>query len=1094
MHVALRRSYSLSCSTRARIIAGRRYPPRAFRSLHTSVATRSPIFPWGEGGQQGAGNDEPPPLPLNAIPDPASPNFPQPITPQDNSNDPSANSQSASTKESAQSGFSRRSSRSRKNQGIPPIFIPEWFLDRNVKLSNESAPLIEGEIDLTNKDQDSDHADVEGTESTGATAHSTDGQDSKSAVETTQPEKKDDSEDRRVYRLNRALMAEVIASLSGSLSMTHSEGSDSFASGKSHLKLYCPIDGGTYFLEKVVEEAASQLSADIIRLDAQDLAEIAGDYIKEGPEAASNSLWSLGYDAQPYPRMSQQPQEAEDSANEADEDKEDYEDDRRESRNSAQISAVTAIPISSAPGGMIDLSSIYKKLTGQTNDRSGGAGRGNMSPQGFPGLVPVQSQQPNNNHQYWNDFKLNVLLETMLEANTAKRRGEDPQVNLESLQNTTSSDKDVSEQLSPSDQAPPPQETQQQENEPVEEQKPSSSDLPTENSPSKSSLPSPKTIVLVRAARELSTTHQGRLIMEKLMQIVQKKRRIGQQIMLVGTASSAELTSEISRSAFETIQGQGAESFYRTMVITPDEAGPSGGLYYREDRRRIREINVRHLHDMIRRFSSSGERTIPQDLYEFSGGLNFGPEHAELSSLLEEQVFSFDEVHRIALTALGNLAAYEGEESEKEPLQPHHIVSAMNLLDESDEVKTQWARDEQELLKKPESDQAKQSPSEARLKKLRKTCNHHEKTLLRGVVNPENIRTTFKDVHAPPETIDTLKNLTSLSLTRPEAFKYGVLATDKITGLLLYGPPGTGKTLLARAVAKQSGATVLEVSGSDVYDMYVGESEKNVRAIFSLAKKLSPCVVFIDEADAIFASRGSGTNRNSHRELINQFLREWDGMTDTNAFIMVATNRPFDLDDAALRRLPRRLLIDLPVEKDREDILKIHLKDEQLAPEVSLAKLAAETPLYSGSDLKNLAVAAALAAVREENDAAVRHNERIEREENNSSSEQKNELPSTSSSSNTSSSPPTADSGREDNAKPENNRYVFPERRVLRQQHFEKAMEEITSSVSDDMSSLGAIRKFDEKYGDKRGKKKKPGYGFTVPGGEPEKDAAKVRS
>ncbi|KAI9666898.1 MAG: hypothetical protein M1831_001403 [Alyxoria varia] len=1094
MHVAFRRSYSLSCSSRAKIIAGRRYPPRAFRSLHNaSISARSPIFPWGGGGQQGAGNDEPPTVPLNAISDPNSPNFPQPITPQDNGNDPDPNPQSNSTKESAQSGFSRRSSRSRKHQGIPPIFIPEWFLDRNVKLSDEFAPLIEGEVELTNKDQDSDHADVEGTEAARASAHSADGRDSKSEVQAAEPDKKDNSEDRRVYRLNRALMAEVIASLSGSLSMTHSDSSDSFASGKSHLKLYCPIDGGTYFLEKVVEEAASQLSADIIRLDAQDLAEIAGDYIKEGPEAASNSLWSLGYDAQPYPRMPQQAQEAEDSANEAEEDKEDYEDDRREPRNSAHVSAVTAIPISSAPGGMIDLSSIYKKLTGQTNDRGGGAGRGNMSPQGFPGLVPVQSQQPNNNHQYWNDFKLNVLLETMLEANTAKRRGESPHTDVEP-QNTASSDTDASEDSPSAEQATPPQETQQQENQLSEEQESSPSEPQTEPPPSKSSWPSPKTVVLVRAARELSTTHQGRLIMEKLMQIVQKKRRTGQQIMLVGTASSAELTSEISRSAFETVQGQGAESFYRTMVITPDEAGPSGGLYYREDRRRIREINVRHLHDMIRRFSSSGERTVPQDLYEFSGGLNFGPEHAELSSMLEEQVFSFDEVHRIALTALGNLAAYEGEESEKEPLQPHHIVSAMNLLDESDEVKTQWARDEQELLKKPESDQAKQSPNEARLKKLRKGCNHHEKTLLRGVVNPENIRTTFKDVHAPPETIDTLKNLTSLSLTRPEAFKYGVLATDKITGLLLYGPPGTGKTLLARAVAKQSGATVLEVSGSDVYDMYVGESEKNVRAIFSLAKKLSPCVVFIDEADAIFASRGSGTNRNSHRELINQFLREWDGMTDTNAFIMVATNRPFDLDDAALRRLPRRLLVDLPVEKDREDILKIHLKDEQLAPEVSLAKLAADTPLYSGSDLKNVAVAAALAAVREENDAASRHNDKIEREESNGSSEQPNGASSTSASSNTSKSSPTAESGKEDIAKPGEDRYVYPERRTLRQHHFEKAMEEITSSVSDDMSSLGAIRKFDEKYGDKRGKKKRPGYGFTLPGGEPEKDAAKIRS
>ena len=230
---------------------------------------------------------------------------------------------------------------------------------------------------------------------------------------------------------------------------------------------------------------------------------------------------------------------------------------------------------------------------------------------------------------------------------------------------------------------------------------------------------------------------------------------------------------------------------------------------------------------------------------------------------------------------------------------------------------------------------------------------------------------------------------------------------------------------------------MLEVSGSEVYDMYVGEGEKNVKAIFTLAKKLSPCVVFIDEADAIFGSRGGHANRTSHRELINQFLREWDGMNDLSAFIMVATNRPFDLDDAVLRRLPRRLLVDLPVEKDRESILRIHLKNEVLEGAVSLSDLAKRTPFYSGSDLKNLAVAAALACVREEIDVAGKH---------------------------------PADASEP---------YKFPERRTLAKRHFDRAMEEISASISEDMSSLAAIRKFDEKYGDRRGRRKKrSGYGF----------------
>ena len=137
-------------------------------------------------------------------------------------------------------------------------------------------------------------------------------------------------------------------------------------------------------------------------------------------------------------------------------------------------------------------------------------------------------------------------------------------------------------------------------------------------------------------------------------------------------------------------------------------------------------------------------------------------------------------------------------------------------------------------------------------------------------------------------------------------------------------------------------------------------------------------------------------------------------MSDLSAFIMVATNRPFDLDDAVLRRLPRRLLVDLPTEEDRLAILKIHLKEEVLDPVVDLADLARRTPLYSGSDLKNMCVAAALACVREENDQAARHQ------------------------------------GDEP--------YQYPERRTLTPAHFERAMDEISASINEDMASLLTAR------------------------------------
>ena len=262
--------------------------------------------------------------------------------------------------------------------------------------------------------------------------------------------------------------------------------------------------------------------------------------------------------------------------------------------------------------------------------------------------------------------------------------------------------------------------------------------------------------------------------------------------------------------------------------------------------------------------------------------------------------------------------------------------------------------------------------------------------------------------------------------------------------------------------------------------MYVGEGEKNVKAIFSLAKKLTPCIVFIDEADAILGSRGGSANRTSHRELINQFLREWDGMNELSAFIMVATNRPFDLDEASLRRLPRRMLVDLPSEKDREEILKIHLKDETLDPEVSLSRLAADTPFYSGSDLKNLSVAAALACVREEFDTAAAAADASLPSTDSSASSRSNPPSSTQSPSSSDSVPSLTPETAPPSTPTSPSTYTYPARRTLLPRHFARAMEEISASISEDMGSLTAIRKFDEKYGDRRGRRKKlgGGYGF----------------
>lgn len=546
------------------------------------------------------------------------------------------------------------------------------------------------------------------------------------------------------------------------------------------------------------------------------------------------------------------------------------------------------------------------------------------------------------------------------------------------------------------------------------------------------------TIIHIQDYREIQSSREGSRVINLLQKVIQERRRAGSRVLLIGSTSQ-ELQHASSREGPRILQNVFDDQFSKTLVIIPSLDAKTVEKTFSEDhQKRTMDINIRHLQSMLRYRLSETPSALKDDIF---GSRDWPLEPSTIKqSGMKERFWSYNQVHWLSTLALGSAEP-------DEPFGFKHIEKGITLMDGGDRVTSNWLQE-----KTPKASEGSGQSREQLLKSLRQTCTTHEKKLLNGVVDANSIRTTFNDVHVLPETVEALKTLTSLSLIRPEAFTYGVLATDKIPGLLLYGPPGTGKTLLAKAVARESGATVLEVSGSEVYDMYVGEGEKNVKAIFTLAKKLSPCVVFIDEADAIFCSRTGASSRTSHRELINQFLREWDGMNDMSAFIMVATNRPFDLDDAVLRRLPRRLLVDLPTEEDRHAILKIHLKDEQLDSSVDLADLAHRTPLYSGSDLKNLSVAAALACVREENKAAAAH---------------KGDEP-----------------------------YQYPERRTLTPAHFELGMQEISASISEDMSSLSAIRKFDEQYGDRKAQRKKnAGWGFIPAGSEESReDTARVRT
>ncbi|KAL9375505.1 hypothetical protein Peur_032384 [Populus x canadensis] len=247
------------------------------------------------------------------------------------------------------------------------------------------------------------------------------------------------------------------------------------------------------------------------------------------------------------------------------------------------------------------------------------------------------------------------------------------------------------------------------------------------------------------------------------------------------------------------------------------------------------------------------------------------------------------------------------------------------------------------------------------------TENEFEKRLLVDVIPPNDIGVTFDDIGALENVKDTLKELVMLPLQRPELFCKGQL-TKPCKGILLFGPPGTGKTMLAKAVATEAGANFINISMSSITSKWFGEGEKYVKAVFSLASKIAPSVIFVDEVDSMLGRRENPGEHEAMRKMKNEFMVNWDGLRtkDTErVLVLAATNRPFDLDEAVIRRLPRRLMVNLPDAPNRAKILQVILAKEDLSPDVDFDAVASMTDGYSGSDLKNLCVAAAHRPIKE---------------------------------------------------------------------------------------------------------------------------------
>ncbi|KAK1221153.1 mitochondrial dynamin GTPase Msp1 [Marasmius sp. AFHP31] len=244
--------------------------------------------------------------------------------------------------------------------------------------------------------------------------------------------------------------------------------------------------------------------------------------------------------------------------------------------------------------------------------------------------------------------------------------------------------------------------------------------------------------------------------------------------------------------------------------------------------------------------------------------------------------------------------------------------------------------------------------------------DEYEAAVANEIIHPDDIPVKFSDIGGLDSIISSLRESIIYPLLYPTLFSQSSTLVGAPKGVLLYGPPGCGKTMLAKALAKESGATFINIAASVLTNKWFGESNKLVAGLFSLARKAQPCIIFIDEIDSFLRERSSGDHE-ATAMMKAEFMTLWDGLTSSSDRILVlgATNRPKDIDSAIFRRLPKRFAVQLPDLEQRLKIFNLMLKDTPLSPGFPLEMLAQISEGLSGSDLKELCRNAAMLPIRE---------------------------------------------------------------------------------------------------------------------------------